>query len=110
MPLWAWVLVGTSAGVFLVLAVSTTAFVVVHGLRLWRRITALEKSVGMPLEELVVRLETLDTRAQEASDRAADAERRVAELRDALAKMGVLSWALGEARDALGFWRAVTRR
>ena len=107
---WAWILVWTSVGIFFVVLISTMTLIVVRGLQLWRRIAALEESVGMPLEELMMRVDTLNTRAEEASNRAADAEQRVAELREALDRVGVLSWALGDARDALGVWRSITRR
>lgn len=95
---------------FVVLVASATVFIVVRGVELWRRIAHLEESVGMPLEELMIHLDNLNARAEAASSRAVDAERRVAELREALDKIGVLSWALGDARDALGVWRAITRR
>ncbi|MEZ5099043.1 MAG: hypothetical protein R3C15_04435 [Thermoleophilia bacterium] len=106
MPVWTWV----ALGIFLALVVATLAFLVVRGVELYRRVRALEQSVGVPMEQLLAELEALNARAERASQRAEDVERRMADLRVSLDRLGVLGWALGDAGDALRRWRSLSGR
>jgi hypothetical protein len=97
-------------GVFAALVVPTGLFALVYGIRLWRRVHAMERTVGAPLEMLLVKLEELDARAQAQNRRTEELGRRLHDLNRSLEKVGVLSWALADARDALALWRTLTRK
>jgi len=105
-PLWVWICLAVSLGV----VVPATVFLVVAGVRLWRRVKALEESTGMPIESLLASLDDMNERLERANDRAQDIEGRLEHLNEAMEKVAVLRWALGDARSALGFWRSLSGR
>jgi hypothetical protein len=110
MPQWVAILLVVSAVFFVLVVVPALVYIIVQGVRLWKKIMRLETSVGMPLEQLLFELETISVRAELATQRQLELEQRIVELQDAIEKIGVLQWALADARDSMDIWRTIKRR
>lgn len=106
MPLWVWICLAVSLGV----VVPAMVFLIVAGVSLWRRIRALEESTGMPIESLMTSLDTMNERLERANARSEDIQDRLEHLNQAMEKVAVIRWALGDTRSALGFWRSLSGR
>lgn len=106
MPLWVWI----SLAVSLAVVVPALVFLVVVGVGLWRRIRALEASTGVPIESLLASLDAMNERLEHANERSQDIQGRLEHLNEAMEKVAVIRWALGDTRSALGFWRSLSGR
>jgi hypothetical protein len=97
-PWWTWIALGAFA-----LAVVAAAIFAVATFGRLKRLSAVGERIAARLEELSARGEELERRAEHASERAEEVERELARLQGSLERLGVLAWALGDAR------RGVTR-
>ena len=106
MPLWVWICLAVSLGVI----VPALTLLVLAGIGLWRRIRSLEERSGVPIESLLDTLETMNERLEHANVRSQELQGRLEHLNEAMEKVAVIKWALGDTRSALGFWRSLSGR
>ena len=106
MPLWVWICLAVSLAV----VVPSMIVLIVTGIGLWRRIRALEESTGVPIESLLSSLDTMNERLERANARSEEIQGRLEHLNQAMEKVAVIRWALGDARSALGLWRSLSGR
>ena len=90
--------------------VPALTLLVLAGIGLWRRIRSLEERSGVPIESLLDTLETMNERLEHANVRSQELQGRLEHLNEAMEKVAVIKWALGDTRSALGFWRSLSGR
>jgi chromosome segregation ATPase len=95
-PWWTWIALGLFA-----LTVLAAAIFAVFALGRIKRLTATGEAIAGQLEELSRRGEELDRRLEHANRRAQDVQRHLERVEGSLERLGVLSWALGDARTGI---------
>jgi hypothetical protein len=105
-PVWTW----ACLGLFCAVVVPTGLVALVRGVQLWRKVAALERTVGRPLEMLAVKVDELNAHTEATNARTAELNANLLQLDSSLRKIAVLQWALGDTRDALALWRILTRK
>ena len=64
----------------------------------------------MPIESLLASLDTMNERLERTNARSVEIQGRLEHLNQAMEKVAVIRWALGDTRSALGFWRSLSGR
>ena len=106
MPYWVWICLGLSFGV-----VTSTMFILaIAGIKLWRRIRALEKNTGIPIESLLSSLEMMGERLDHANSRSEEIQERLDDLKQTMENVAIIRWALSDTRSAAKFWRSLSGR
>jgi chromosome segregation ATPase len=95
-PWWTWIALGVFA-----LTVVAAGIFAVFALGRIKRLTAAGEAIATRLEDLSRRGEELDRRLEHANERAEDVQRHLERLEGSLERLGVLSWALGDARTGI---------
>jgi hypothetical protein len=95
-PWWTWIALGVFA-----LAVVGTAIFTVSALGRLKRLSATGEMIAARLDELSRESEKLELRLEHASERGEDVRRHLERLEGSLERLGVLSWALGDARRGI---------
>jgi len=103
-PTWVWIPIA----VFLLGVTGVSAGLVVFGIRAFRELRSVGRSLTAALEELTRSSAELERRASALSERVEKLQAARARLRASLDKLEVLNWALGDARDLLARLRGVS--
>ena len=96
MPWWTWIALGAFA-----LTVVAAAIFVAFAFGRIKRLAATGEAIATRLEDLSQRGEELERRLDHANERAEDVQRHLERLEASLERLGVLSWALGDARTGI---------
>lgn len=86
---------------FVVAAIGGTAFAALRGLRAWRALRRLQRTVGAGIVEVARGIDGAEARLARAGESAAKLDRARARLNESLAVFSVLAAAAGDARAAL---------
>ncbi|MGH3029764.1 MAG: hypothetical protein ACRDNE_03185 [Gaiellaceae bacterium] len=96
MPWWTWIALG-----FFALTVVAAAILAVFAFGRIKRLAATGEAIATRLEDLSRRGEELDRRLEHASERAEVVQLHLERVEGSLERLGVLSWALGDARTGI---------
>jgi hypothetical protein len=96
MPWWTWIALGLFA-LTVVAAANFAAFAIGR----IKQLTATGEAIAVQLEDLSRRGEELDLRLEHANKRAEDVQRHLERVDGSLERLGVLTWALGDARTGI---------
>jgi chromosome segregation ATPase len=95
-PWWTWIALGLFA-----LTVVAAGIFAVFALGRIKRLAATGEALATQLEDLSRRGEELDRRLERANERAEEVQRHLGRLEGSLERLGVLSWALDDARTGI---------
>jgi chromosome segregation ATPase len=96
MPWWTWIALGVLA-----LSLMAAAIFAAAALGRVKRLNATGTAITARLDELSGRAEELERRLEHANERIEAVQPHVELLEDSLERLGVLSWALGDARKSV---------
>jgi predicted RNase H-like nuclease (RuvC/YqgF family) len=95
-PWWTWIALGVFA-----LSLMAVAIFAASALARLKRLSTTGEAITGRLDELSRRAEELERRLEHANKRVDGAQRHVEHLEGSLERLGVLSWALGDARKSV---------
>jgi chromosome segregation ATPase len=95
-PWWTWIALGLFA-----LTVLAAAVFAVFAFGRFKRLAAAGEAIVARLDDLSHRGEELERRLDHANERAEDVQRHLERLESSLERLGVLSWAFGDARAGI---------
>jgi hypothetical protein len=102
-PWWTWIALGFFAAVVL-----AGLFVALLAFRALTRTRERGETLTERVDDLARRAEALQARLEHADERAAEVQRHTDRLERSLARLSVLTWALGDARRGFARIRAAT--
>jgi predicted nuclease with TOPRIM domain len=95
-PWWTWIALGAFA-----LTVVAAAIFAVFAFGRLKRLSATGQEIAGRLEKISRSGEELERRLEHVDERTELVQRRLERLEGSLERLGVLSWALGDARDGI---------